>query len=155
MDILKPNHIKINLTEDSSDFENSKYVEDLRNFSTISSFQCKAVDSVSTKVRVYATFSSREKAIATVDSLQKVEMSVPTHFLFSVKHIISVKYQLPSEILNFDRLKIRDHNAEYWDSGQLHYKIYNPANWVPKYTLMGLRIFDDTTEQVAKSKKFA
>lgn len=82
-DTLKPNYIEISPIDDFSGVEASKHVEELlRQFGAVSSFQYKAVDSVSTKVQAYATFSNREGAIAAVDSLHKAEMNVSNHPLF-------------------------------------------------------------------------
>ncbi|CAG8974179.1 hypothetical protein HYALB_00011787 [Hymenoscyphus albidus] len=151
---LTPDNISIGSPENFADTEAATMVKRLlRQHGTISSFQFKLVDTMSTKIRAYATFDNQEGAISAVNSLHSMDIGIRTGSLLSVKHIISINFRIPLLILDFYRTELRETHYEFWEDGHLQYKIYQPIDY--ESDSVGLRLFGDTAEKIAESKKSA
>jgi hypothetical protein len=102
------------------------------------------------KIKATATFTDRDEAAEAVRSLNNTTLrSLGSTKLF-VGHVVSVKYNIPSVIMEAIRSDIDELRENIWQTGHIHLKSYPQVDQTKP--IIAVRIFGESIKHVAEAK---
>ncbi|KAH8594469.1 hypothetical protein B0O99DRAFT_178691 [Bisporella sp. PMI_857] len=148
---LSPSKIVLGpLSYNLSNEQAAKIVEDrLRGIGDLQSFECYP-NATGVKAKAMATFLDRLRAGEAVKALTGNKLPELGNAKIFLTHIISVKYNVLSNIYRALEPSIDQMKEEIWYTGHIHLKVYQPSDQNKLY--FTIRIFGEDLRKAAEAK---
>ncbi|TAQ88724.1 hypothetical protein B7494_g2990 [Chlorociboria aeruginascens] len=102
------------------------------------------------KMKAIATFTDREGAMRAVSALNMSKVDRLGNSKLFVNHVISVKYNVQTTIINAIQRDLDQLKQRIWQNGHVHLKSYPPTD--PFRSVTTLRTFGEELKSVAEAK---
>ena len=103
-----------------------------------------------TQVKAIARFQTAEDACKAVSQLNGHIMAQMANSKLFVRHVISVKFNVPRAMYSSIQEELNQLRSQIWDTGHVHIKAYPLTD--PTQKFIALRVYGDDAKAVAKVK---